>query len=72
MTLLTAHKILISAALALGLFYALWELNRYSAGDGPALLRAVVAGAITVAVAFYLRWVWVTRPTDPTNKETGA
>jgi hypothetical protein len=64
MTLLTAHKILIGAAIALGVLYALFELNRFAGGDGPALIRAVVAAAITVGIGFYLRWVWITRPTD--------
>ena len=72
MTLLTAHKILIGAALALGVFYGLWELNRYAAGDTSALLRALVTGAITIGIGFYLRWVWIARPTDPVSKEKRA
>lgn len=64
MTLLTAHKILISAALALGAFYALWELSRHGTGDAGALLRAAASGATTVALGFYLRWVWMARPTQ--------
>lgn len=69
MSLLTAHKILISAALALGVFYGLWELNRWTAGDASALLRALVTGAITVGIGFYLRWVWIARPTDRAREE---
>jgi hypothetical protein len=67
MTLLTAHKILISAAIVLGVLYALFELNRYVGGDGSALLRVIVTVAITAGVGVYLRWVWIARPTDRRN-----
>jgi len=65
MTLLTAHKILISSAIALFAGYCFWELRNFSAGDSSALLRSGLAAAGTVGLAFYLRWVWLHRPSDP-------
>jgi hypothetical protein len=52
----TAHKILIAAAVLLFCGYALWELRQYSRlGEVGALLRS--AGALIGAVSFgiYLR-----------------
>jgi hypothetical protein len=52
----TAHKILISAAVLFFFGYALWELRQYSRlGEMAAILRS--AGALVVAVGFgvYLR-----------------
>ena len=71
MSLLTAHKILISSGVALFLGYSLWEFRNYSAGDESALLRSALAGAATVGLAFYLRWVWVHRPSDPSAAPSG-
>jgi hypothetical protein len=67
MSVLTAHKILIGSAVAMFFGYSLWELRGYSAGDDSALLRGALAAAATVGLAFYLRWVWVHRPSDPTH-----
>jgi hypothetical protein len=67
MTLLTAHKILIGSAIALFAGYSSWEFQKYSGGDGSALLRSALAAVGAGGLAFYLRWVWVHRPSDPTN-----
>ncbi len=68
MTLLTAHKILIGSAIALFAGYCLWEFRRYTGGDGSALLRSGLAAAGAVGLAWYLRWVWVHRPSDPAHE----
>jgi hypothetical protein len=53
---ITAHRVLIAAAIAFFAFYALLQTRRYRIGDGaPALVQAVVAAGITVALAFYYR-----------------
>ena len=62
MTLLTAHKILISSAVALFIVYALVELRNYANGDGGAALRSALSAVGAVGLAVYLRWVWVHRP----------
>jgi len=61
-TVLTAHKILITSAVAMFLVYSAWELHNYTSGDGSALLRSILAGVAAVGLAIYLRWVWVHRP----------
>ena len=63
-TVLTAHKILISSAVALFVLYAGWELQNYLQGDGSALLRSGASGLVAVGLAIYLRWVWIHRPGD--------
>ena len=62
MTVLTAHKILISSAVVLFVLYAVFELRNYGDGDPSALWRALISAAAAVALAIYLRWVWVHRP----------
>lgn len=64
MTLLTAHKILISSGVAMFVVYSAFELRNYSNGDASALLRSILAGAAAVGLALYLRWVWIHRPSD--------
>lgn len=64
MTLLTAHKILISSAVALFVMYTASELRNYSNGDASALLRGLLSAAGALAFAVYLRWVWIHRPSD--------
>jgi hypothetical protein len=64
-TVLTAHKILISSAIGLFVFYAASELRNYAAGDAAALLRSGFSAAAAAGLAIYLRWVWVHRPSDP-------
>jgi len=61
-TLLTAHKILISSAVALFVLYALSEVRNYLHGDPGALPRSGLSAAAAVGLAVYLRWVWVHRP----------
>ena len=61
-TVLTAHKILITSAVAMFVVYSAWELHNYTSGDGSALLRSILAGVAAVGLAIYLRWVWVHRP----------
>ena len=61
MKLLTAHRILISAAVLFFLFFGFWEYRNYShTGDGWALLRAILYVAVAAAFGFYLyrlkRW----------------
>lgn len=56
MSLTTAHKILISAAVLLFFGYALWELRRYAHhGDVGALLRSIAALLGAVGFGVYLR-----------------
>jgi hypothetical protein len=64
MSVLTAHKILISSAVALFLLYAVWEFRNYSSGDSGALLRSALSALAAVGFAVYLRWVWIHRPGD--------
>jgi hypothetical protein len=62
MTLLTAHKIFISSAVALFVLCAGWELRHFAAGDDSALLRSGLSAGAAVGLAIYLRWVWIRRP----------
>jgi len=62
MTLLTAHKILISGAIALFVLYFGWELRQYAAGDPGGLLRGGASAALAMGFLAYLRWVWIRRP----------
>ena len=56
MTVVTAHKILISTAVVFFFGYALWELRRYShIGDVGALLRCTASMLGAVGLAMYLR-----------------
>jgi hypothetical protein len=63
-TVLTAHKILITSAVAMFVVYCAWELHNYTNGDASALLRSILAGAAAIGLGIYLRWVWVHRPGD--------
>jgi len=55
-SLTTAHKILISAAILLFFGYALWELRQYSRlGDVSALLRSAAALLGAVGFGVYLQ-----------------
>jgi NADH:ubiquinone oxidoreductase subunit K len=64
MTVLTAHKILITSAVLMFVLYSAWELHNYASGDAAALLRSILAGAAAIGLALYLRWVWIHRPSD--------
>ncbi len=57
MSIRTAHKILITTAIAFFLFYAVWEIRDYpNPGGMGALLRGIVSGAAAVGLALYLRY----------------
>ena len=56
MTLLTAHRILISAAIVFFFGFALWELRNYlGAGDGWALIRGLIYLVVSVGFGVYLK-----------------
>ena len=56
MRLITAHRILIGAAIAFFLLYSLLQVRRYFVGDGAsALVQAAVAGAVAGGLAAYYR-----------------
>ena len=68
MTVLTAHKILITSAVMMFVLYSAWELHNYTSGDPSALLRSILAGAAAIGLALYLRWVWIHRPGDTARR----
>ena len=56
MTLLTAHKILISTAVLFFFGFAFWELSNYfDAGNLWAIFRSVLYLLVAVGFGFYLR-----------------
>lgn len=56
MTLLTAHKILISTAVVFFFGFAFWEpQNYFSTGDGWAVFRAVLYLIVCIGFGLYLR-----------------
>lgn len=62
MTLLTAHRILISTAVVFFCGFAFWEVQNYLTGqDGRALLRGLVYLVVSVGFGIYLwslrRWL---------------
>jgi hypothetical protein len=61
MTLLTAHRILISAAIVFFLFLSLWQLNNYLKTKdiwacGGVLIYLLVAGGFGVYLKSLKRW----------------
>lgn len=55
MSLITFHRVLISAALAFCLLFAGWEFSRYQGdGDGTRLVLAIIFGILAVGLAIYL------------------
>lgn len=64
MTLLTAHKILISSAVVMFVVYAAREFINYTNGDASALISCILGTVAAVGLGFYLRWVWRHRPSD--------
>ena len=55
MKLMTAHKILISAAIAFFLFYALLQLLTYvNTGGLAALVRSGLSAAVAIGFGIYL------------------
>jgi hypothetical protein len=54
--LITAHRILIGAAIAFFVFYAAFQLRRYGGGQGPgALLQAIASTAVAIGLVVYYR-----------------
>jgi hypothetical protein len=55
MKLMTAHKILITAAIIFFLFYALLQLLTYfNTGEGSALGRSLLSAAVAVGFGVYI------------------
>lgn len=56
MRLITAHRILIGAAIAFFVFYAGWRLRRWgAAGAGADLVQAAVSGVVALGLVAYYR-----------------
>ena len=56
MTITTAHKILISSAIAFFAFFAILEISKYfSQGSLALLLMGALSAIVTVLLIFYLR-----------------
>jgi hypothetical protein len=55
MKLLTAHKILISAAVVFFIYFSFWELRRYFGGDGWAGLRGILYFIVALGFGVYLK-----------------
>lgn len=56
MRLITAHRILIGAAIVFFVLYALLQLRRAWGPDGTAaLVQAIVSGAVVVGLIVYYR-----------------
>jgi hypothetical protein len=56
MTITTAHKILISSAIAFFAFFAILEIAKYfSQGGAALLLMGALSGLVTVLLIFYLK-----------------
>jgi hypothetical protein len=62
MRLLTAHKLLISTAVAFFLFYAGWEARQAGTGAPAATWRALASAAGALALAVYLAGIWRRQP----------
>ncbi len=55
-SILTAHKILITTAIIFFLFYAVWEIRNYPDPGGMwALLRGTVSAVAACGLGIYLR-----------------
>ena len=56
-SILTAHKILITTAIIFFLFYAVWEIRNYpDPGGVGALLRGSISGIAACGLGIYLRY----------------
>jgi hypothetical protein len=56
MRLITAHRILIGAAIAFFVFFAAFELKQYARAPGVApLLEAVVSVVVAIGLVLYYR-----------------
>ncbi len=57
MSIITAHKILITTAILFFLFYALWEIRHYPDPGGVwALLRGIISALAACGLGVYLRY----------------
>ena len=57
MSIRTAHRILITTAIALFLFYAIWEIRDYpNPGGMGALIRGIISGVAAFGLGLYLRY----------------
>ena len=57
MSIVTAHKILITAAIILFLLYAVWEIRGYPDPGGVwALLRGIISAVAACGLGVYLRY----------------
>jgi len=52
---MTAHKILIAAAIVFFLGYAIWELRNAQTGGAWALVRSGISGVVSVGFLIYFR-----------------
>ncbi len=72
MRLLTAHRILIGAAILFFVFYGLWVFAGAAAAQGRGSLWHGVAGlAAAVALGLYFATLWRT-PAAPEGKDRGG
>ncbi|MGH7390467.1 MAG: hypothetical protein ACREM3_13570 [Candidatus Rokuibacteriota bacterium] len=56
MRLITAHRILIGAAIAFFVFYAAWRLRHWAVTGAPGdVVQSVVAAAVAVGLVVYYR-----------------
>ena len=56
MKLITAHKILIASATIFFVFFALWELNRYSnSNDAWTMARSILYFLVALGFGIYLK-----------------
>jgi cell division protein FtsW (lipid II flippase) len=54
--LITAHKILIASATVFFVFFALWELNRYSnSNDAWTMARGILYFLVALGFGIYLK-----------------
>ena len=68
MSLITAHRILISAAIVMFALYSVLELRNFAqTGEGGAVVRAFISGAAVVGWALYLRTVNRKYRSSPTH-----
>ena len=57
MSIVTAHKILITTAIIFFLFYAAWEIRNYPVSGGVwALLRGIISLIAACGLGIYLRY----------------
>ena len=57
MSIITAHKILITTAIIFFIFYGAWEIRNYShPGGGWALFRGMISLVAACGLGIYLRY----------------